>query len=188
MNESLFSPEPWDITRDRVRWLPVDRSEALGACLYRRVAVVHRLHSIEAAEWLRPDSRFFRSDGAFPYDGLRYFVHTGVERRPLQALKVHRPVGEKNEVLETEDEAGDAVNLGSPEKKKKLPIQFRLLDIDGGSLAGIAYEVALPDGTTTQGKSDSDGWIRLMDNTKSGEAKLKIIPEQAHENKSGATA
>jgi hypothetical protein len=186
MNEFLSPPDPWDITGDWARWIPVDRDEALRDCPYRKVAVLHRSSGVEMAEWFQPDSRFFRSDGPYRYDSLRYFVYAGRPQRKLAGVKVHRPEGGKEELeaMQAINAAGEAVNIGSPVKeKKKLPIQFRLLDLDGGGVAGVAYEVAFPDGSSIRGKSDPEGWIRLKDNVLAGQAKLKIIPEVDHRRK-----
>lgn len=186
MHESLAPPEPSELSGDWTRWIPIDRSEALRECNDRPVAVVHRRDGTEASEWFLPDSRFFRSDGAYRYDNLRYFVYAGTGRRKLAGLKIHRPEGEKEalEPMEAFNEAGEPVEIGSPAReKKKLPVQFRLLDVAGGPLAGVGYEVSFPDGTTARGKSDPQGWIRLKDNVQAGQAKLKLIPELAHERK-----
>jgi hypothetical protein len=176
-----------DIARDWIRWRPVSREDALRACRYRPVVVVYNVNSRLEAARLDISSRFFSSYGAFLYDNLRYFEHTGTESRKLRAVKFPAREKEEFEPLVAFDENGEEVNLGSPVKKdkKKLPIEFQLVDLDGKPLSGIPYEVVLPDGTASQGKSGADGWIRLKDNIHGGEAQLSLFPNPKHERKNG---
>ena len=182
-DNSFSSLDAADIGRDWVQWHPVGRSEALRACMNRPVAVVHRLSGRDVASVLTPNSRFYRSDGAFLYDGLRYFVYTGVGRGKLKALRIGGPTEQEElEPMEALDEAGEAVNLSSPVKKekKKKPIEFELLDGDGKPMPDLAFEVILPDGTAQKGKTDAEGWIRFPDNIHDGEVQLKVFPKGDH--------
>jgi hypothetical protein len=280
-------PDPADVARDWVRWRPVRREEAMRACGLRPVAVLHRVHGREAGEWLHPHSRFFRTDGPFLYEGLRYYVYTGAEMGKLKGLKI-LPPGEEEAWEEAEET--EPIPLGSPTSKvpptpkkyaipptpksdfpdlpdipdipdipdlpkipdlpelptipdlptlpglpeiptiptlpglelptvpglpemptipglpevppipglpgmpaipaipdaalaaaealadkPKIPIEYRLLDGKGNPLPPTPFKVTLPDGTVKTGKSDAQGFIRIPDNTQTGQAKLEIL-------------
>ena len=172
-----------DIARDWVRWHPVGRSDALRACTHRPVAIIHRVASGDMADWLYPTSRFFSSNSPFLYDNLRYYLFTGAGMGKIKGMRVQRPEQETEfEPMEFENELGEPVSLGAGEKKpkKKLPIEFHLVDAGGKAMAGIEYEVIMPDGTSETGKSDAEGFIRFPDNIHPGEAKLKLFPKQGH--------
>jgi hypothetical protein len=110
---SFLSMDAAEMGRDRVQWQSVGRSEALRACLTRRVVVVHRSASGDVATLFESRNRFFRSDGPFRYDNLRYFVFTGVSSPKLKAVKIDRP--SETEALEPmEAETGEPISLGSP--------------------------------------------------------------------------
>jgi hypothetical protein len=163
-----LAPDPGEITRDWVRWQAVDRSEAVVACHFRPVAVVHRVNACPAAAWLHPGSCFYGRDGAYLYEELRYYVFTGGTRPGLKGVRVDKPAqAGEFEPLVAMNEAGEEVNLGSPLKKKPekkaRPIEFQLTGGDGKALAGMEYEVVLPDGTARR-----------------GQALLKIFPGHGH--------
>ncbi|MEO7778063.1 MAG: hypothetical protein ABIY63_11075 [Fibrobacteria bacterium] len=188
MLESHFpSLDAADIARDWIRWRPVSRMDALRACRYRPVVVVYSVNSQLAAARFDISSPFFSNYGTFPYDNLRYYEHTGTESRKLTGPRATAREKVEFEPLVALNEAGEEVNLGSPVKKdkKKLPIEFQLVDLDGKALSGIPFEVVLPDGTASQGKSGADGWIRLKDNIHGGEAQLSLFPNPKHERING---
>jgi hypothetical protein len=62
--------------------------------------------------------------------------------------------------------------------KPKIPIEYRLLDGKGNPLPPTRYKVTLPDGKVKSGTSDADGFIRIPDNTASGQAKLEILDKE----------
>lgn len=182
---SAFSLDPATITGDWERWNPVPREEAVRACAYRWVAVVYTVQGMPMADWLSPESRFFRADQPLLFGDLRYYAHAESRLGRLKPVRVHRPLGEM-ELLEALDEAGEPVHLGSPlpeaekKPKPKLPIEFRLTDKRGRPMPGLAYEAILPDGKAIRGKSGPDGIILFPDNIHPGEAKLKLFPGHAH--------
>lgn len=185
LSEGILALDPAEITRDRVRWHAVDRGEALAACRFRSVAVVHTVNACPAAAWLHPGSAFYSRDGAYLYDQLRYYVYTGGKRSLLKGLRVDKPAeADELEPLVAMNEAGEEVNLGSPLKKdpekKAKPVEFQLTGGDGKALAGMEYEVVLPDGTVRRGQSDAEGWIKIPDNMFAGEAQLKVFPGHEH--------
>jgi hypothetical protein len=171
------------IPRDQERWSPLSREEAVRACAFKQIAVVYRVQGMPAADWLTPDNRFYRADQPYLYDELRYYAYAEPRLGKLKGLRIDRPLGEA-EVLQAWDDVGEALNLGSPvpganKPKPKLPIEFQLTDAQGLPMAGVAYEVILPDGKAVSGISDSAGLIAFPDNIHPGEAKLKLIPENA---------
>jgi hypothetical protein len=172
-----------EIARNRARWHPVGRSEALRACARSPVAVLSRLAGQDAASWLLPASRYFGSDGPFRYDNLRYYVYTGAEFGKLKG-RTRPPEGEEFDLepMEVVGDSGEPISLSSPIKKPKpkLPIEFHLVDAAGKPMAGVDYEVILPDGTSRTGKSDAEGFIKFPDNIHPGEARLKLFPKQAN--------
>jgi hypothetical protein len=172
------------VTRDRTRWRPIARTEAVRLCRHHPVAVLHRIQSREAAAWLDGDPRFFKSDGPYLYEGLRYFLYTGaLQERALIGLRQQpKPEAEELEPMEVLDMTGEAVNLGSPVKKpkEKKPIEFQLMDGAGKPYAGLEYEVVLPDGTARRGKTDDKGLVKFPDNIHPGEATLKVFPDHDH--------
>lgn len=107
-------PDPADVARDWVRWRPVSREDALRACGLRPVAVLHRVNGRAAGEWLHPQSRFFRADGPFLFDGIRYYVYTGAEMGKLKGLKI-LPPGEEAAWEEADEQ--EPIPLGSPTAK-----------------------------------------------------------------------
>src|SRR3954469_19914712 len=154
-----YPPDPVAIPRDQERWSPLSREEAVRACAFRQIAVVYRVQGMPAADWLTPDNRFYRADQPYLYDELRYYVYAESRLGKLKGLRIDRPLGEA-EVLQAWDDVGEALNLGSPvpgaaKPKPKLPIEFQLTDAQGGPLAGVAYELILPDGKAVTGISDS---------------------------------
>jgi hypothetical protein len=185
LSDGTLAPDPGEITRDWVRWQAVDRSEAMVACHLRPVAVVHRVNACPAAAWLLPGSSFYGRDGAYLYEELRYYVFTGGMRPRLKGLRIDKPAQPEDfEPLSVMNEAGEEVNLGSPLKKKPekkaKPVEFQLTGGDGKALAGMEYEVVLPDGTVRRGESDAEGWIKIPDNMFEGEALLKVFPGHGH--------
>jgi hypothetical protein len=112
-----------EITRDRSRWVPIGRGDAVRFCRTLPVVVVHRIQSREAASWLDGDLRFFKSDGPYLYEGLRYFLYTGaLHARKLIGLKLQpKPEAEELEPMEALDVSGELLNLGSPDLKKPAP-------------------------------------------------------------------
>jgi hypothetical protein len=59
--------------------------------------------------------------------------------------------------------------------KKKIPIEFQLLDDLETPLAGRPFQLTLPDGSVKEGKVDAQGFIRVPDNTQEGES-LLVLP------------
>jgi hypothetical protein len=163
-----------EITRDRTRWMPIGRGDAVRLSRGLPIAVVHRIQSREAAAWLDGDSRFFKSDGPYFHDGLRYFLYMGaVGGRKLIGLRPPpKPEPEAPEPMEALDMSGEALNLGSPAKKPKpkLPIESQLADSAGKALANADYEVILPDaardaiaGSLDSGLPEPPGLLGLPD-------------------------
>jgi hypothetical protein len=172
-------PDPDAISGDWLRWHPIGREDALRICAFQPVAVVYRNQGVLAADWLDPDSRFFRADQPYLFDGLRYYADQGAQLGHLQGVRVSRPLGEM-ETLEVLDAGGEPVNIGSPvpgapAPKKKVPVEFRLVDAEGNPMAGVAFEAILPDGKGASGNSDAEGFIRFPDNIYPGETKLKLV-------------
>ncbi|HKP97062.1 MAG TPA: hypothetical protein VJ385_15035 [Fibrobacteria bacterium] len=112
-----------EILRDGSRWRPLTRGEAVQACRAYPIAVVHRIHSRHAAAWLDPANRFFKSDGPYLYEGLRYFLFTGAGSAQgiSGANPPAKPEPVEMEPLEAMDVSGEALNLGSPAVKKPAP-------------------------------------------------------------------
>ncbi|MDB5051164.1 MAG: hypothetical protein JWO30_4235 [Fibrobacteres bacterium] len=110
-----------EIIRDKSRWRQIARGEAVHACREYAVVVVHRAQSRDSASWLDPANRFFKSDGPYLYDGLRYFLFTGSDfgKKKLSASGLPaKPEQPELEPLEAMDISGEAMNLGSPALKK----------------------------------------------------------------------
>lgn len=222
------------ITRDRSQWSPISRGEALQACRSFPVAVLHRALSREAASWFDGSSRYYKADGPYLYESLRYFLFTGrsVERGLLKGLIIPpKPKPMEWEAMEALDQAtGEFLSLGSPTTKVPpkpvvpktpkppdasfpeipgkpeiptlpailtlptvptlpvipdlpvdlkdnplIPIEFRLLDGKGNPMPPTPFKVTLPDGTAKTGKSDKEGFIRIPDNRQKGQAKLELL-------------
>ncbi|MDB5105355.1 MAG: hypothetical protein JWP91_3044 [Fibrobacteres bacterium] len=171
------------IVRDRTRWTAISRHEAVHLSRVHPVAVLYRSQSRDVASWFDTSNRFYKTDGPYLYDSLRYYLLAGSEKPWLKSLgKLTQSEPVEWEPLEAMDESGEPVPLGSPVRKEKPkhPIEFRLTDGAGKSIADAEYEVVLPDGTVRRGKSDADGFVRIPDNLHPGEARLKLIPKHIH--------
>ena len=132
-----------EILRDRSRWKPLARSEAVHACRTHPVAVVGRVQSREAASWLDPANRLFRSDGPYLYEGLRYFLFTGAFSKGLSGSNpAPKAEPEELEPLEALDMSGEEQAV-EEKPEKKHPIEFKLVDGAGKALVGAEYEVTL---------------------------------------------
>src|SRR4051812_16222989 len=96
-----------EILRDRLRWRPIGRGDAVHACRFYPVAVVHRIQSRYAASWLVPSHRFFRSDGPYAYEELRYYLFSGTgARNGLTGSMPTKPEPVEMEPMEALDMAG----------------------------------------------------------------------------------
>jgi hypothetical protein len=102
-----------EIGRDRTRWRQVSRVEALRGWRDKPVAVVHRGLSRDNASWFKPANRFFRADGPFLYDGLRYFQYVGAGSFGDSSLK--KSLGQLSKPPEAELEPMDAFDMNTGE-------------------------------------------------------------------------
>jgi hypothetical protein len=173
------------ISKDRSVWQPISRGEALQACRSFPVAVLQRALSREAASWFDPSNRFYKADGPYLYDSLRYFLFTGpwVEKGLAKGLAVPpKPKQAELEPMDAFDPAtGEFISLGSPVRKakEKHPIEFQLVDGAGKAVADAEYEIVLPDGSVRRGKTDAEGLVKVEDNFHKGEAKLTLKSAQS---------
>lgn len=94
----------------------------------------------------------------------------------------------EEETVEAPIAAPPAAGDSGQQEKILRPIEIQLVKPDGKPLANRAYRLALPDGTKVQGKSDSDGFIRVADNTQQGEIDFALIADEADSSQSGASA
>ncbi len=178
---------------NRDLWKPISRMEAVQFCRSQKVAVLHRTQSREAMSWFDSSNRFYRANGPYDYDSLRYFLFTGgsVKQGSEKNLgKLSKPPEVELEPLEILLDNGETLSLGSPVKKKqeKFPIEFQLVDGKGKPLSGKDWEVVLPDGTSRSGVSGSDGIILVPDNFQKGDAKLRLKPQGKSNSSSKAQA
>lgn len=179
-----------EIGRNGSLWRPIPRAMAISESRTRTVAVVHRGLGRDTATLFEPSNRFYRANGPYLYDGLRYFLYIGpgggTDSRLKKSLGMpSKPPETEFEPLEFEDQAtGEMRSLGSPVKKKSEPhpIEFQLLDAAGKAVAGTEYEVVLPDGSIRRGAAGADGFVRITDNIQKGEAKLTLQPKHGHES------
>lgn len=177
-----------EIGRNRSLWLPIPRVQALMESRGRTVAVIHRGPGRDTVTLFQPSNRFYRANGPYLYDGLRYFLYIGPGPGADPLLKKSlgmpsKPPEGPLEPLEFEDPAtGEFRSLGSPIKKKSEPhpIEFQLMDAGGKAIADAEYEVVLPDGSVRRGSTGADGLVRITDNMHKGEAKLTLKPKHGH--------
>lgn len=123
----ILSLDAVEIGRNRSLWQPVPRGVALTESRSRTVVVVHRTFGRETAGLFQPSNRFFRADGPYHYDALRYYVFLGEGVRSLQGRGgslglTNKPPEAELEPLEFEDQAtGEFRSLGSPTAKVPKP-------------------------------------------------------------------
>lgn len=70
--------------------------------------------------------------------------------------------------------------LPPPVPGQTFPIEFRLLNGKGKPIPPTQYKLILPDGETKTGESDADGYVRYLENTQPGTAKLLLIDKGGH--------
>lgn len=65
---------------------------------------------------------------------------------------------------------------GPPDQTSEdlVPIEIDLFAATGEPLPGIAYSITLPDGTVRSGHADDSGFIRIPDNTQTGDLTLTL--------------
>lgn len=179
-----------EIGRNRSLWRPIPRAQALTASRTHTVAIIHRGLGRDTVTVFQPSNRFYRANGPYLYDGLRYFLYigpgAGADHRLKKSLGMpSKPPEGELEPLEFEDQAtGEIRSLGSPVKKKlePHPIEFQLVDAAGKAIADAEYEVILPDGSVRRGATGADGFVRITDNMHKGEAKLTLKPSHGHKS------
>lgn len=140
------------ISRDSSLWRRISRGEAIQACRGFPVAVLHRALSREAASWFDGSNRFYKADGPYSYESLRYYQFTGVsaERGLLKGLVVPpKPQPMEWETMEAVDQAtGELLSLGSPTTKVPLkpavPKTSKPPDASIPDIPGIADIPGLP--------------------------------------------
>ncbi len=59
------------------------------------------------------------------------------------------------------DDDGDGSNSSSQEEKPTAWVAVKVVDEQGGPMAGLAYELELPDGCLARGTLDETGSVRL---------------------------
>jgi hypothetical protein len=178
-----------EIGRNRGLWRSIPRAQALSESRTHTVAVIHRGLGRDTATLFQPSNRFFRANGPYLYDGLRYFLYIGPgggDTRLNHSLGMaSKPPEAELEPLEFEDQAtGEFRSLGSPVKKKlePHPIEFQLVDAAGKAIADAEYEVILPDGSVRRGSTRADGFVRITDNMHKGEARLTLKLKHSHKS------
>lgn len=123
LNRESLPLDAVEIGRNRSLWLPVSRGVAITESRSRTVAVIHRAFGRDTVSLFQPSNRFFRSNGPYLYDGLRYFLYLGAGVSALQGGgkslgKTNKPPEAELEPLEFEDQAtGEFRSLGSPTAK-----------------------------------------------------------------------
>lgn len=112
-----------EIGRNRDLWRPILRAQALIESRAHTVAIIHRGPGRDAVTLFQPSNRFYRADGPYLYDGLRYFLYigpgAGADHRLKKSLGMpSKPPEGELEPLEFEDQAtGEFRSLGSPTAK-----------------------------------------------------------------------
>lgn len=112
-----------EIGRNRDLWRSIPRAQALSESRTHTVAVIHRGLGRDTVTLFQPSNRFYRADGPYRYDGLRYFLYIGPDAGADPRLKKSlgmpsKPPETVMEPLEFEDPAtGEFRSLGSPTAK-----------------------------------------------------------------------
>ena len=106
--------------------------------------------------------------------------------------KISSFTGEDGFIRATSSKQGEAKLELFPDRKKPPPapaqklesgalfVEIQVMGDDGQPLAERAYELTLPDGRVVEGKTESDGFIRVRSSAE-GELKLRLPEEAAGE-------
>lgn len=144
---------PDDVFRFGMHWREITREEAFESP-GEDIVIVYRNGGDECAEWFAPDHPCVAGGGTCGAPYVRYYLHRRV------AFKV--VIGGAAGGVAVDRTPTNAVpRKPEAEEPTKSWIEIELLDDKGKPVAGEAYKIQLPDGSTVSGSLDANGRARV---------------------------